>query len=62
LILTTFVKTSTTPVKVKALAQGNLHRGVVPLKDPHFMQSKVGAYKSQWNGLATNLGLTKAKL
>lgn len=61
-ILTTFVKTSVTKVKVKALAQANQHRGVVPLKDPHFMQSKVGAYKSQWNDLATGLGLTKAKL
>jgi uncharacterized membrane protein len=61
-ILTTFVKTSATPVRLKALVQGNLHRGVVPLKDPHFLQSKVGAYKSQWNDLATGLGLTKAKL
>ena len=62
MILTTFVKTSATPVKMKALVQGNAHRGRVPLKDPHFMQSKVGAYKSQWNQLASDLGESKAKL
>jgi hypothetical protein len=61
-ILTTFVKTSATPVKLKALAQANPHRGLVALKDPHFLQSKVGAYKSQWNDLADGLGLAKAKL
>ena len=62
LILTTFVKSSAAPVKLKALAQKNEHRGIVPLKDPHFLQSKVGAYKSQWNDLAAGLGLAKAKL
>lgn len=63
MILTTFVKTSVTTVKVKMLAQANPYRGVVPLKNPHFLQSKVGAYKAQWNNLANGLGiLDKVKL
>lgn len=63
LVLTTFVKTSATPVKMMALAQANPHRGRVPLKNPHFLQSKVGAFKDQWNGIvASNPDLVKAKL
>jgi len=62
LILTTFVKTSIVKVQTKALAVSNPHRGRVPLKDPHFLQSKVGAYKAQWNSLATDIGESKAKL
>jgi hypothetical protein len=62
-ILTTFVKTNKVSVKVNALAQGNPHRGRVPLRDTHFLQSKVGAYKSQWNEIAADIGvLDKAKL
>jgi len=62
LILTTFVKTSSAKVKVKAITETNPYRGLVPLKGPHFMQSKVGAYRAQWNDLAAGLGLAKAKL
>lgn len=61
-ILTTFVSTSAIPAKIKCLAQANPHRGRVPLKNPHFMQGKVGAYEEQWDDLATDLGYTKAKL
>jgi hypothetical protein len=61
-ILTTFVS-KTAPARIpKAMAIANPHRGRVPLCDPHFLQSKVGAYKNQWDGLATDLGLSKAKL
>jgi hypothetical protein len=63
MILTTFVKTSTTSVKMMALTKANPHRGRVPLKNPHFLQSKVGAFKSQWNDIvAANPELVKAKL
>jgi hypothetical protein len=61
-ILTTFVSTKSSSVKVKSLAQANPHRGRVPLNKAHAFQSKVGAYKSQWNELATSLGYTKVKL
>ncbi len=61
-ILTTFVSTSSIPAKVQSLAQANPHRGRVPLKKAHVLQSKVGAYRSQWNELATSLGYTKVKI
>jgi hypothetical protein len=61
-ILTTFVKTGKMSVAVKAMAQANPHRGRVPLKSPHLLQSKVGAYKSQWNQLAEDIGQSNAKL
>lgn len=62
-ILTTFVSTSKTKtVKFNALAMQNPHRGRVPLKSPHFLQSKPGAFKSQWNTIAGDLGLSQAKL
>jgi hypothetical protein len=63
MILTTFVKTSATPVKMMALAQANPHRGRVPLKSAHFLQSKVGAYRAQWNDIVlSNPALAKAQL
>lgn len=62
LILTTFVKTGKMSVMVKAVSQNNPHRGAVPLRNPHFLQSKVGAYKSQWNEIAEDNGLATAKL
>jgi hypothetical protein len=64
LILTTFVKTTKTKMNLKALAMENPYRGLVPLKDPTFLQrrNKLVAYKAQWNDLATGLGLAKAKL
>lgn len=56
-----FVSTAKPAAIPKALGMANPYRGVVPLKAPHFMQSKIGAYKQQWNDLATGLGLAKAK-
>jgi uncharacterized membrane protein len=60
-ILTTFVKSSIAalPVEMKALTSANSHRGRVPLQNPHFMQSKVGAYKQQWNEVVKGIGLDK---
>lgn len=59
-ILQTYVSSSL-PKKlaVKSLAQANAHRGRVPLKSPHFMQSKVGAFEAQWNDAANGMGLAK---
>jgi hypothetical protein len=62
LILTTFVSTSNPVALPKALAMGNPHRGRVALRQPHFLQSRSGAYKSQWDDTAKGLGLTSSKL
>jgi len=62
-ILTTFVKSSdVSPLKattMHSLQMANPHRGRVTLKSPHILQTKVGAYKSQWNGLVADLGLAQ---
>ncbi len=62
-ILTTFVSTTQQTAVPKAIHLANLHRGRVLLKKPHFLQSEVGAYKSQWNEIVNaNPALAKAKL
>ncbi len=54
-ILTTFVA-PTTSLTVK-LTASNPHRNKVALKRPHALQSKIGAYKAQWNDLVVGLQL-----
>jgi hypothetical protein len=45
------------------MAMANAHRGRIPLKKPRLFQSKIGAFKQQWNDLVSaNPDLTKAKL
>lgn len=61
-ILTTFVASSAKPVHIRALASSNPYRGRVPLRQPRHFQTQVGAYRAQWNEIATGLGLTQAKL
>lgn len=62
-ILTTFVSATKPAAVPKAMAMANPHRGRMVLKKPHFMQSKIGAFKQQWNDIvATNPDLAKAKL
>jgi hypothetical protein len=57
-ILEHYVSSSTTKkVVVKSLASANPHRGRVPLKSPHFLQSQEGAYRGQWNDAVKALGL-----
>ena len=46
-----------------ALAGTNSHRGRASLSKPHFLQTRVGAYKSQWNdAVKANPALAAAKL
>lgn len=62
-ILTTFVSATAPAAIPKAMAMANAHRGRIPLKKPHLFQSKVGAFKQQWNELVSaNPDLAKAKL
>jgi len=48
--------------QLKAITQKNPHRGQIALRSPHFLQSKIGAYKAQWNDLAAGANLKQAEL
>ena len=54
----------TTPAATAALAKASMnpYHGRVTLKKPHVFQTKVGAYKSQWNATAKQIGLPHAVL
>jgi hypothetical protein len=52
------------PVSLKSgkTAVGNPYRGRVELNNPHWFQTRAGAYKAQWNSQATVLSLPAARI
>jgi len=51
-----------TPATVNAARNPYLTTHRVHLKKPHMLQTHQGAYRSQWNATASELGLVKAKI
>lgn len=52
----------TSAVTSRLRASSNPYHGRVALKKPHLFQTRVGAYKSQWNTTAKAIGLTGAEI
>ena len=51
-----------TPVTLNAAKNPYLTSHRVVLNKPHFLQSRQGAYKAQWNATAVKVGLPQAKI